>query len=107
MSLLDESMTRPHGSAAPDGHGPLDDAGATVLAEADGLVEVLAVADGVGRQPDLLDFLDKCGLVPGLWAEVVCQTSAGTRVEGARAHAVLPPSLAQQVLVRAIDPLID
>lgn len=77
------------------------------LDEAAGLVEVLAVADEVEGQPEMLDFLEGCGLVPGLWAEVVSHTSACTRVVGARAHAVLPPSLAAHVLVRPIDPLTD
>lgn len=79
----------------------------TPLSEAEGLVEVLSVADEVGQHSDLLDFLDDCGLVPGLWAEIVRQTTAGTRVVGARAHAVLPPALADRVLVRPIDPLAD
>lgn len=81
--------------------------GQTSLDEADGLVEVLALADEVGTEADLLDFLEGCGLVPGLWAEVVCQTSVGTRVVGARAHALLPPFLAANVLVRPIDPMAD
>lgn len=107
MNVIRDSMTHSRSGAAPYSRGSHVDAGATVLTEADGLVEVLAVADEIEGQPDLRDFLDECGLIPGLWAEVVCQTSAGTRVVGARAHAVLPPALARQVLVRAIDPMAD
>lgn len=105
MNLMTEATTDHIGEAANLGGRGAH--GMTPLSEADGLVEVLSVSDEVGRQPDLLDFLDTCGLVPGLWAEIVCQTSAGTRVVGARAHAVLPPALADHVVVRAIDPLAD
>lgn len=107
MNLIEESIIRNVDWGAPDGRATHTDAKSTPLAKADGLVEVLAVADEVEREPDLLDFLDGCGLVPGLWAEIVCRTSAGTRIVGARAHAVLPTSLAEQVLVRPIDPMAD